>query len=72
MADTKLIDVLQGLPAATCQLTLDGATVSPTMLAKEFSTGSKGFSWQGKVDGQDGRRYQVNVQAILIGSKAEA
>jgi hypothetical protein len=35
---------------------------------KEFSTGSKGFHWQGKLD-IDGERYQAQVQIVKIGSK---
>lgn len=40
--------------------------------AKVFSTGSTGFYAQGKVEGKDGKRYQVSVQLVLIGSKPKA
>lgn len=35
---------------------------------KEFKTGSKGFYANGKVD-IEGKRYQVQVQVVEIGSK---
>ena len=35
---------------------------------KTFSTGSRGFHGQGKAE-FDGKRYQVNLMAIEIGSK---
>lgn len=35
---------------------------------KTFSTGSRGYRGQGKVQ-MDGKRYQVQVQAVEIGSK---
>lgn len=50
-------------------LTIDGAEVPLVMNPKEFGTGSFGFHAQGKLDGQEGRRYQVSAQAIVIGSK---
>ena len=36
---------------------------------KTFSTGSKGYFGQGKVEGANGKRYQVQVQLVEIGSK---
>lgn len=66
-----LLDTLQTIPAKVA-LDLDGATLTVTPAAREFSTGSKGYSWQGKVEGQDGRRYQVNITAVVINSKDEA
>ena len=39
-------------------------TVSP----KDFKTGSKGYFTSGKVE-VDGKRYQVQVQLVEIGSK---
>lgn len=41
-------------------------TVSP----KEFKTGSRGFFGNGKVE-LDGKRYQVQIQMVEIGSKKE-
>lgn len=42
-------------------------TASP----KAFKTGSKGFYGQGKLE-FDGKRYQVQVQIVEIGSKEKA
>jgi hypothetical protein len=59
---------------ASITLVLDGAQ-SPMALNRRddstsrFSTGSAGYHGTGKVEGADGRRYQVNVTATLIGSK---
>jgi hypothetical protein len=38
---------------------------------KEFKTGSRGFFGNGKVE-IDGKRYQVQIQLVEIGSKKEA
>ena len=53
-------------------LTIDGAEVPLTMTPKEFASGSYGYFAQGKVDGQDGRRFQVGINATVIGSKPQA
>jgi hypothetical protein len=37
---------------------------------KSFSSGSQGFFRQGKIARSDGRRYQSQISAVLIGSKA--
>jgi hypothetical protein len=42
-------------------------TVSP----KEFKTGSKGFFGMAKAE-IDGKRYQIQVQVVEIGSKPKA
>jgi hypothetical protein len=42
-------------------------TVSP----KQFKTGSRGFYANGKAE-LDGKRYQVQIQLVEIGSKKEA
>jgi hypothetical protein len=42
-------------------------TVSP----KDFKTGSRGFYANGKIE-VDGKRYQVQIQLVEIGSKKEA
>ncbi|MFI0454458.1 hypothetical protein [Actinomadura sp. 6N118] len=42
--------------------------VKSSLAPKQFSTGSKGFFATGKVE-VGGRRYQAQVQAVLIGSK---
>ena len=55
----------------TATIIVEGKTLELTLREKEFSTGSKGF-WAGdKLTMSDGRRYQVQVQAILIGSKVK-
>lgn len=63
-----ILDALLQSEAAV-QLHVDTGAVTTPMAARRFSTGSAGFSWQGKVQGAEGRRYQVNVTAVLIGSK---
>jgi hypothetical protein len=53
----------------TATIVIDEKTLELTLVEKTFSTGSKGF-WAGeKLILSDGRRYQVQVQAVLIGSK---
>jgi len=42
-----------------------------TIPPKEFKTGSRGFFGNGKVE-IDGKRYQVQIQLVEIGSKKEA
>ena len=42
-----------------------------TLPPKEFKTGSKGFYANGKTE-IDGKRYQVQVQLVEIGSKNKA
>jgi hypothetical protein len=42
-----------------------------TVPPKDFKTGSKGFFTSGKVE-VDGKRYQVQVQLVEIGSKNAA
>jgi hypothetical protein len=42
-----------------------------TLPPKEFKTGSRGFYGNGKVE-LDGKRYQVQIQLVEIGSKKEA
>jgi len=41
-----------------------------TVPPKEFKTGSRGFFGNGKVE-LDGKRYQVQIQMVEIGSKKE-
>ena len=72
MADTTST-TLPHDAAATMALQVDGGPETPAVLkARVFSTGSTGFSGNLKVDGSDGRRYQVSVNVILIGSKPQA
>ena len=42
-----------------------------TVPPKEFKTGSRGFFGNGKVE-LDGKRYQIQIQLVEIGSKKEA
>ncbi len=42
-----------------------------TVPPKDFKTGSKGYFTSGKVE-VDGKRYQVQVQLVEIGSKSPA
>ncbi len=37
--------------------------------AKEFKTGSRGHWGMGKIVGADGKRYQMTVTIVEIGSK---
>jgi len=44
-----------------------------TMTPKDFKTGSKGYFGLGKMPGpKGGERLQVQVQAVIIGSKADS
>ena len=36
---------------------------------REFKTGSRGYFVSGKVNGTDGKRYQVSCNIVEIGSK---
>ncbi len=49
-----------------------GTTLGVIQLdAKNFKTGSKGYWGQGKLSGaREGERLQVQVQAVIIGSKS--
>jgi hypothetical protein len=42
-----------------------------TVPPKEFKTGSRGFFGNGKIE-LDGKRYQVQIQLVEIGSKKES
>jgi hypothetical protein len=48
-----------------------GATATIMADAKQFKTGSRGFYGQGKVEGTDGRRFQISVNIVEIGSKGK-
>ena len=55
----------------TAKIIIEDKTLDLTLKEKEFSTGSVGF-WAGdKLTLSDGSRYQVQVQAVLIGSKVK-
>ncbi|NTV35611.1 MAG: hypothetical protein HGA53_01525 [Anaerolineaceae bacterium] len=50
----------------------EGKTLSILSLpAKEFKTGSKGYYANGKLE-IDGKRYQVQIQLVEIGSKQKS
>lgn len=49
----------------------DGTLIAVFALpAKQFKTGSRGFYANGKAE-IDGKRYQVQIQVVEIGSKAQ-
>lgn len=49
----------------------DGGKLSHVMYAplREFKSGSTGYFAGGKLQGEDGDRYQVSCSIVLIGSK---
>jgi len=53
------------------KITIEVAGGIGTIVAepRQFKTGSRGFYGQGKVQGTDGRRYQIAVNVVEIGSK---
>ena len=59
-------------PVGSITIELDGAVVTAPLTARTFASGSVGFHAQSKVVGADGRRYQLGVNATLIGSKPSA
>ena len=70
MASTNPLDTLP--EGASLRIVVDGAEITVPLNRKQFSTGSLGYHAQGKVDGADGRRYQMGVNLTLIGSKPKA
>jgi hypothetical protein len=57
---------------ARLALDVDGGKAGAELSRRVFSSGSQGFTGALKVQGTDGRRYQVNVNVVLIGSKPAA
>ncbi len=53
---------------AQATIQIEGAVGTVQLNPKAFSTGSQGFHGSGKVETQAGK-YQLNVIAVLIGSK---
>ncbi len=47
---------------------IDGVKMNLAVNKKDFRTGSRGYFAQGKFE-VNGKRYQVQVQAVEIGSK---
>jgi len=57
--------------ADIAKVTVDVAGGTGTIVAepKQFKTGSHGFYGHGKVQVADGRRFQVSISIVEIGSK---
>lgn len=53
----------------TVTVSMDGNTSVMSVKPKEFKTGSRGFYVWGKVVAPDGKRYQVGMNLVEIGSK---
>lgn len=53
------------------KVTVEVAGVAGTIVAepKQFRTGSRGFHGHGKVKAPNGRRYQIIINIVEIGSK---
>lgn len=49
-----------------------GGTTTLSAEARTFKTGSRGFYGQGKVQATDGRRFQISVNIVEIGSKPQS
>lgn len=52
----------------SCRVTLEETVQDFILNEKNFSTGSRGFHTQGKME-YNGKKYQVNLMLIEIGSK---
>ncbi len=50
---------------------LGGGTGTIIAETKQFKTGSRGFYGQGKIQSIDGRRFQVSINIVEIGSKSK-
>lgn len=51
------------------EIQIKGKKTSVTIPLKKFSTGSVGFFSSSKIETGENERYQVQIQAVLIGSK---
>lgn len=51
------------------KIEINGVTQEFELSAKTFKTGSTGFHAMGKLKVSDTERYQLNILAVLIGSK---
>lgn len=67
------LTLLLGVPSdgARIALEMDGGSIGVALRPRAFKSGSDGYGAQLKVDGTDGRRYQVNVTAVRIDSGKE-
>jgi hypothetical protein len=59
--------------AESAKVTIEvaGATEAIIAESKQFKTGSRGFYGQGKIQATDGRRFQVSINIVEIGSKGK-
>jgi len=64
MSDAKSVNML------TVQV--DGVKADFILNTKDFSTGSKGFFANGKLDAGNGKKYQIVCNVVLIGSKRKS
>lgn len=55
------------------KVTVEGGGGIGTITAepKQLKTGSRGFYGQGKIQATDGRRFQVSINVVEIGSKTK-
>ena len=51
------------------QIQIGNAVNTIQLNEKTFSTGSRGYHGHGKIDAGNGKKYQLNIMAIEIGSK---
>lgn len=51
------------------KITIEGNSFAVIVNPKNFSTGSRGFYGNSKAEFANGKRYQVSVQLVEIGSK---
>lgn len=51
---------------------LEGKEVNVGLNPKTFSTGSKGYWGNVRLETEPGKRYIIQVQAVLIGSKPQS
>ncbi len=66
ICEGKVTKMTEQVNMATIQL--NGTKQVFSIDKKEFRTGSKGYYGQGKME-SEGKRYQVNIQLVEIGSK---
>jgi len=57
--------------SATVTIEVGGGVGTIVADPKQFKTGSRGFYGQGKVQATDGRRFQVSINIVEIGSKGK-
>jgi len=57
---------------AKVRIEIGGGAIEIFAEPKQFKTGSRGFYGQGKVQAGDGRRFQISINIVEIGSKGKA